>query len=116
MNRNFRLTGSADFKRVRQSGKSYPHPLVVLVVAPSLIAKTRIAVSAGRSVGNAVQRNRAKRVLRAAMQPLLKDLFPGWDFLLIARRPILQASSQETRSILVALLRRAHVLPGTDGG
>ncbi|HEX5943558.1 MAG TPA: hypothetical protein VFY66_14840, partial [Anaerolineales bacterium] len=32
MQRKFRLTRSEDFKRVRRSGKSYAHPLVVLIV------------------------------------------------------------------------------------
>lgn len=116
MNRHFRLTGSADFKRVRHNGKSFPHPFVVLVIAPNDVGKARIAVAAGRSVGNAVQRNRAKRVMRAAIRPMLKDIHPGWDLLLIARRPIMNVSSQETQFAVADLLRRANVLPRTHAG
>ena len=47
---------------MRQSGKSFGDPLVVLIVAPNELGSVRIAVVAGRSVGGAVLRNRAKRI------------------------------------------------------
>jgi ribonuclease P protein component len=55
--RRFRLTRSTDFKRVRSSGKSYAHPLVVLYALPSDQPHMRIGVAASKAVGNAVQRN-----------------------------------------------------------
>lgn len=110
MQRNFRLTRSTDFKRVRRFGKSYAHPLVVLVAQPSDQLKVRVGVTAGKTVGNAVQRNRAKRILRAAMHPLLPHLQPGADLLLIARAPLAASSLDKTRAALTALLRRAHLL------
>ena len=78
MNRRFRLTRSTDFKRVRRIGKSYAHPLVVFVAAPNELQQVRIGVVAGRAVGSAVQRNRAKRQLRACLQQWLACL-PGGD-------------------------------------
>ena len=89
--RRFRLTRSTDFKRVRRSGKSYAHPLVVLYAMKSDEPRTRscrVGVSAGLAVGNAVKRNRAKRLLRAAMNELLPQTVPGSDLLLIARSPL----------------------------
>ena len=76
MQRKFRLTRSEDFKRVRRFGKSYAHPLVVLIVQtmtsePRPVAfsdRGRVGVAAGRTVGTAVYRNRAKRLLREAMR------------------------------------------------
>ncbi len=72
--RTFRLTRSQDFKRVRQSGKSYAHPLIVLVAQANDEMKIRVGVAAGRTVGTAVKRNRAKRLLREAMRPLIPSL------------------------------------------
>ena len=77
MKRRFRLTRSTDFKRVRRSGKSYAHPLVVLYALKSDQAGVRVGVSAGLAVGNAVKRNRAKRLLRAAMNELITADSPG---------------------------------------
>jgi ribonuclease P protein component len=109
--RKFRLTRSTDFKRVRRSGKSYAHPFVVLVVQASETPKVRVGVTAGRSVGGAVQRNRAKRLLREAMRPLLPDLLPGWDLILIARPALPAESLPDIRQALSGLLRRAKVMP-----
>jgi ribonuclease P protein component len=113
--RKFRLTRSTDFKRVRRTGKSYAHPFVVLVVQTSEAPRVRVGVTAGRSVGGAVQRNRAKRLLREAMRPLLPDLLPGWDLILIARPALLPSKAlQEIRQVLTSLLRRAQIIPFPD--
>ena len=114
MQHKFRLTRSADFKRVRRTGKSYAHPFIVLVVKNSEVPKVRVGVTAGRSVGGAVQRNKAKRLIREAVRPLLPDLLPGWDLVLIARPALLSKSLQEIRQVLASLLRRAQILPLTD--
>ena len=114
MQRKFRLTRSTDFKRVRRTGKSYAHPFVVLVTQVSETPRVRVGVTAGRSVGGAVQRNRAKRILREAMRPLIPELFPGWDLVLIARPALLSATLQEVRQVLTSSLRRAKIISHSD--
>jgi ribonuclease P protein component len=108
--RHFRLTRSTDFKRVRRSGKSYAHPLVVLYALKSDLAGVRVGVSAGLAVGNAVKRNRAKRLLRAAMNELIPDIILGSDLLLIARRPLPGSNLLQTRTALSNLLMRAGLI------
>lgn len=110
MNRNFRLTRSTDFKRVRRCGKSYAHPLLVLVALPNHGLRTRFAVSASRTVGGAVQRNRAKRMLREALRPLLPQIQPGWDVILLSRAPIVQAPLAKVQEGLQSCLRRANLI------
>ena len=110
MQRKFRLTRSTDFKRVRRAGKSYAHPFVVLVVQANEVSGVRVGVTAGRSVGGAVKRNRAKRLLREAIRPLLPDLLPGWDLILIARKALPAESLQDIRLALTGLLRRAKII------
>ncbi len=111
MQRKFRLTRSTDFKRVRRTGKSFAHPFVVLMVQANETQKVRVGVTAGRSVGGAVQRNKAKRLLREAMRPLLPELLLGWDLVLIARSTLLTKSLQDTRQALTGLLHRAQIIP-----
>jgi ribonuclease P protein component len=108
--RRFRLTRSSDIKRVRRLGKSYAHPLIVLVVFPNELPAARFGIIAGRSVGGAVQRNRSKRILRAIVHPLLAIIAPGWDIILLARLPMRKASFVETQGALIGLLRRAHLM------
>ena len=110
MKRCFRLTRSTDIKRVRRSGKSYAHPLVVLYVLNSQVHETHVGVSAGLAVGNAVKRNRAKRLLRAAMNEIIPVIHPGSDLLLIARAPLPAANVFQAREALSILLKRAGLL------
>lgn len=110
MNRKFRLTNTTDFKRVRQSGKSYAHPLLVLVKQSNELVITRVAVSAGRSVGNAVQRNRAKRLIREVTRAIIPSITPGWDLILLARQSISKATYRQVRVALLSLLQRAKLL------
>ena len=114
MKRRFRLTKSSEFERVRRTGKSYAHPLIVLIAQSTPEQATRVGVSAGRSIGNAAERNRAKRRMRAAIQPLLADLLPGWDLILIARRPILEADYSQVQAALLQLLQRSSLLNSTN--
>jgi len=124
--RKFRLTRSEDFKRVRRSGKSYAHPLVVLIVqthdkrsttiphafggGPVDQPRVKIGVAAGRTVGTAVTRNRAKRLLREAMRPLIPSIASSLDLILIARPGLVSATLEETRQALLNLLQRAQIL------
>lgn len=110
MQRKFRLTRSEDFKRVRRSGKSYAHPLVVLIVQKNDQPRVRVGVAAGRTAGTAVYRNRAKRLLREAMRPLIPHIAPGVDLILIARPGLTAASFEDARQALSSLLQRAEIL------
>lgn len=110
MQRRFRLSRSDDFKRVRRTGKSYAHPLVVLVAQASEQKQIRIGVTAGKTTGTAVHRNRAKRLLREAMRPLIPFLASGWDLILIARPALVTATLENTRSALTNVLTRARLL------
>jgi ribonuclease P protein component len=113
--RKFRLSRSEDFKRVRRIGRSYAHPLVVLVAqANETSDHVRVGVVAGKTTGNAIKRNRAKRLLREALRPYLESLGSGWDLVLIARPALASATLQDTRSVLLNLLRRSNIIPADE--
>lgn len=107
-----RLTSPTDFERVRRDGRSYAHPLVVLVACRAEPAQTgsRLGITAGRAVGSAVRRNRAKRLMREAARALAPRIASGWDLILIGRAPLLGCKMPEVREAVAQLLRRARLL------
>jgi len=108
--RKFRLTRSEDFKRVRRDGKSYAHPLVVLIVQKSDQPRVRVGVASGRMVGTAVTRNRTKRLLRETMRSLLPHIASGLDLILVARPKLASATLEETQRAVQNLLHRAQII------
>jgi RNase P protein component len=49
------------------------------------------------------------------MRPLLPQIIPGWDLILIARPALSASSLQEIRQALISLLRRAQIMHLSNG-
>jgi ribonuclease P protein component len=110
LNRKFRITSTNDFKRVRREGKSYAHPLVVVIVAPGSCENSRVGIITGKSIGNAVHRNKVKRRLRALLSGMIENIRLNKDLVVIARTPINDASFVEIQLALKKSLIRAGLL------
>jgi ribonuclease P protein component len=108
MERRIRLRRRSDLQRVYHEGKSWAHPLLVLIVLPNDVGFSRVGVTASRSVGGAVERNRAKRLLREAARHLYPSFeSKSWDIMLVARPKLATASEKEVEKALDTLLERA---------
>jgi len=110
LSQRFRLRHSADLQRVRQFGRVWRHPLVVLLAQTNDLAVSRFAFVAGRRVGNAVVRNHCKRLMREVVRHQLVQVETGWDCMFIARRPEAAASYAEMETAVSQLLARANLL------
>jgi ribonuclease P protein component len=107
------LTSSTDFERVRRYGKSYAHPFIVLVALPNEMDNSRFAIAAGRSLGNAVNRNKGKRIIREALRPLIPNIKAGWDIVFLARKSVSSAGHPQIQAALSSLLSQANLLEKT---
>lgn len=114
--REQRLRRGEDFERTRRDGTSHTSALLVLIVSPNGHARNRFGVTAGRRLGSAVLRNRAKRLLREALRELDPRLRPGHDIVVIARNRFRATTTlAEVREQLLQLTRRAELLdPGRE--
>jgi ribonuclease P protein component len=108
MKRKNRLTSTTEFRRVRRTGNSYAHPLVLLIASPSTGEQSRCGVTASRAIGGAVARNRAKRRMRAALREI--NIGPGWDLILVARPGLGEAPWPELIDAVQDLLAKAGVI------
>lgn len=107
--RQQRLTRATDFKRVRRTGKSYAHPLLVLIAAANDHPFSRVGVTTSRSFRTAVARNRARRRLRHAVHPRMVEISPGWDLVFIARPALIDAEWKRLEEAIMTLLAQAGV-------
>ncbi len=99
-----------DFQRVWDSGKSWSHSLIVLRAAANGKETCRFGFVAGKKVGNAVRRNRTKRLLREAVRHQLAAISPGWDIILISRASADAAEFQALDAAVESILKRAKLI------
>ncbi|MEX1208203.1 MAG: ribonuclease P protein component [Acidimicrobiia bacterium] len=95
------LRKSSDVGRVRRVGTRRRVGGITVFAAPGEPGTPRVAVVAGRAVGNAVRRNRAKRRLRQALR--LVPLREGREYVVIASAAAVRAPFEA----LVAWAQRA---------
>lgn len=88
--RHARVRKRRDFRTIQSSGRRTVTPGFILVVRARKIdgpAAARLGITASRRVGNAVVRNRAKRLVREAFRRT-RDLWPpDVDLVVIVRGP-----------------------------
>jgi ribonuclease P protein component len=111
--REFRLRSEGDVQRARSRGRAWADGPIVFRVAlnPSLPDQNRYTVVAGKKVGKAVQRNRAKRVVREALRLRHPDLRTGHDIVVIVRGTYDQIPDLATaQPIVERIIRRAGLL------
>ena len=94
-----------DFKRAYSRGKSFVFPCVVIYINKNFKKGTRIGITASKKVGNAVKRNRARRVIRQALLELVGNKnFGNIDFVFVARAKTPSAKSFDIKRCLAGLL------------
>lgn len=99
---------------MRRDGRSWAHPLLVLCALPNDLEHSRFGFSVSHWVGQAVVRNRAKRLMREATRLRQGDIEEGWDLVFIARHPIREANFKQVDQAVEQLLRRAGLLKVTS--
>jgi ribonuclease P protein component len=106
-----RLRTGADFDAVFKRGARLDGPLFLLVAAPNGRVFDRLGLAVSRRVGDAVERNRARRLLREGFRRLERAGSPGVDLVVVARAPLARRGQaevdRELRERLLRIRRRA---------
>ena len=106
------ITRNREFSRVYARGRSYVHPQLVLYVMKNRLGHTRVGLTATKKVGGAVQRNRARRVMREAAFATLPYDVGGYDFIFVARGRTAHCKSTQLAKTAAGLLAQAGFGPG----
>lgn len=99
------LTSPNDFRRVFQSGSTISNKYIVLRYLQRVDAGgNRVAFAAGKRFGNAVARNRAKRLLRESYRRNRDKIAPGYDIVIVARSSLKDRTYWEAEKGLLGVL------------
>lgn len=96
---------TAGIQRVFRDGRPVHGKRVVLFLAPG---SGEFALVVGKKIGGAVQRNRARRVLRAAFREVAPRGMEEHDTVLVAREGIRGARTQDLIIEMTELLGRGE--------
>ncbi|MBQ9894103.1 ribonuclease P protein component [Ruminococcus sp.] len=89
------LNDNKDFLTLYKKGKYSASKYSVIYVKPNGKPFNRLGITAGKKVGNAVSRNRAKRLIRLAYRMSEVNMPVGMDIVIVARSFICSVKSQE---------------------
>ena len=99
------LKSNSDFRRIYARGKAYTNPALVIYVMKNRAGICRIGITTSKKIGNAVERNRSKRVIRAAFRQLKNEVDGGFDIIFVAR-----GKTKYTKSTALCEIMRKHFL------
>ncbi len=102
-----RLRARADFRRCIQGGARSAGRSVVVCVSPNGLGRTRLGAASTRRLGNAVQRNRQKRLVREAFRLTKHELPQGLDIVVLPKVPWRDPTLDELKTELLENAQRA---------
>lgn len=107
------LKKNHEFQRLYRRGTSAVGGGMVIYCRKNRLRRNRIGLTASVKLGNAVQRNRARRRLREVYRLNAGKLRLGWDLILVARSRTLTASWPELNATFFRLCRKLGMLQET---
>ena len=104
------LKNNYEFRRAYNRGKSFQSPPFITYLVPNRLGFCRVGITTSKKIGNAVQRNRARRVIRAAFAAVAPEINKGVDLVFVARSRVLYLKSTELEKIMRKHLQTAGVI------
>lgn len=99
-----------DFRRLYAKGKSFVGRTLVTYAGRNREGCVRVGITAGKKVGNAVLRNRSRRVIREAFRSLAPRVKKGTDLIFVARTKAAYSKSTELLPEMEKQLKKAGVI------
>ncbi len=104
------LRRKSDFNFIYNKGKSLGDRYVVVFYKKNDLDFNRTAFLASKKVGNAVQRNRARRLMKESYREISKKIGIGFDLIFIARSTIVQKKYADVHKSMYSACKRAGII------
>ena len=111
MKKELRVKKNKDFQEAFKKGRSFANRQFVVYVLPKEgQTRFRIGLSVSKKLGNAVTRNQIKRYIRQAVFELKDSMQQDLDYVIIARKPLVEMGFFEVKKSLTHVLKVGKVL------
>ena len=98
------------FRRIYNRGKSFVSPELVTYVLKNRTGDKKYGITTAKKIGNAVKRNRARRIIRASYYNLYDSIKPGYDFIFVARTKTTYLKSTDIEPVMREHLKEAGLV------
>ena len=119
LTREDRVRLHGEFERTRKNGKSARGRILTIYECPNGTPRRRLGIAVSKAVGNAVVRNKVKRLIREAFRTGRGTLAAGVDLLVVARAAASDATYTDIARELADLdakIAQKGGAPGTQAG
>ncbi|WP_326717136.1 ribonuclease P protein component [Vagococcus jeotgali] len=111
MKKTYRIKKEKEFQRIIQKRQSFANRnFIVYVCEAPDNQHFRVGLSVGKKVGNAVHRNRVKRLMRAVLFDMKDNINPKSNIILIARPPVVNLSFEEVSKNIEHVFKLANLV------
>jgi len=104
------LTVNKEFRRAYGRGKSCAEASLVSYCVKNHMGICRVGITTSKKIGNAVERNRCRRIIREAYRTLEPECSGGWDIVFVARFKTKKAKSTQIAEVMRSQLVAAGVI------
>jgi ribonuclease P protein component len=104
--KRFRLLNNDEFKAVMKQRRRFSSNVLILYFFPNEFEFSRLGVTVGKSAGNAVERNRFKRLVREVFRQNREQLPAGWDFVIIKQKNIKEPTFEDIKQSFLNLAQK----------
>ena len=105
-----------EFQRLYRRGTSAVGGCLVIYCRKNRLRRNRVGLTASTKLGNAVQRNRARRRMREMYRLNADRLSPGWDMILVARASTCRVAWAELNDTFFRLCKKLGLLREMSAG
>jgi ribonuclease P protein component len=117
MKKELRIKKNKDFQEAFKKGRSFANrQFVVYVLKKEGQTSFRIGLSVSKKLGNAVMRNQIKRYIRQAVFEIKESMQQDLDYVIIARKPLVEMDFFEVKKSLTHVLKVGKVLQKEENG
>ena len=112
MQKCYRIKKSQEIEQVMKKGRSRANPyFIVYKYAKNDNDNFRIAISVGKKIGKAVERNKVKRYIRNVTTEHKHEMNPNYDYFVIARKGVKDLDYVTFKENIEKLYKKMNIIP-----
>jgi ribonuclease P protein component len=109
-----RIRDKSDFERLKRSGTKFTDGIFLAVILANDLGFSRLGIAVPKRVGNAVTRNRMKRLIRETFRLNRESIGASIDLLVVVRRPPDILTLGEFHNRILSLVARYRAIGNSE--